>query len=75
MDRGAWQATVHGVARVRHDLVTKPPPPTVNLECALKFGFLIMTVIHLSALHWEHKCEKLLFLCYLNYKYSLEPNV
>ena len=27
MDRGAWQATVHGVARVGHDLVTKPPPP------------------------------------------------
>ena len=26
MDRGAWQATVHGVARVRHDLATKPPP-------------------------------------------------
>ena len=26
-DRGAWQAIVHGVARVRHDLVTKPPPP------------------------------------------------
>ena len=25
MDRGAWQATVHGVARVRHDLTTKPP--------------------------------------------------
>ena len=24
--RGAWQATVHGVARVGHDLVTKPPP-------------------------------------------------
>ena len=23
MDRGSWQATVHGVARVRHDLVTK----------------------------------------------------
>ena len=23
MDRGAWQATVHGVARVRHDLVIK----------------------------------------------------
>ena len=27
IDRGAWQATVHGVARVGHDLVTKPPPP------------------------------------------------
>ena len=26
MDRGAWQATVHGVARVRHHLATKPPP-------------------------------------------------
>ena len=25
MDRGAWQATVHGVTRVGHDLVTKPP--------------------------------------------------
>ena len=23
MDRGAWQATVHGVARVGHDLVKK----------------------------------------------------
>ena len=26
MDRGAWQTTVYGVARVEHDLVTKPPP-------------------------------------------------
>ena len=25
MDRGAWRATVHGIARVRHDLATKPP--------------------------------------------------
>ena len=25
MDRGAWQAIVHGVTRVRHDLATKPP--------------------------------------------------
>ena len=27
MDRGSWQATVHVVARVGHDLATKPPPP------------------------------------------------
>ena len=27
MDRGAWQATVHGVSRVGRDLATKPPPP------------------------------------------------
>ena len=26
MDRGAWWAAVHGVARVGHDLVTKPTP-------------------------------------------------
>ena len=25
MDRGAWQATVHGVAKVRHNLANKPP--------------------------------------------------
>ena len=25
LDRGAWQATVHGVSRVGHDLRTKPP--------------------------------------------------
>ena len=25
MDRGAWQATVDGVTRVRYDLATKPP--------------------------------------------------
>ena len=24
-DRGAWQATVHGITRVGHDLATKPP--------------------------------------------------
>ena len=26
MDRGAWRATVYGITRVGHDLVTKPPP-------------------------------------------------
>ena len=27
MDRGAWRATVHGVTRVGHVTMTKPPPP------------------------------------------------
>ena len=31
MDRGAWWATVHGVARVGHDLAAKPPPPRARL--------------------------------------------
>ena len=30
MDRGAWQATVHGVTTVGHDSVTKPPPPPLK---------------------------------------------
>ena len=31
MDRGAWQSTIHRVARVGHDLGTKPPPPSIFL--------------------------------------------
>ena len=27
VDRGTWQATFHGFARVRRNLVTEPPPP------------------------------------------------
>ena len=30
MDRGVWQAAVHEVARVGHDLVTKPPPQVIT---------------------------------------------
>ena len=29
MDRGTW-ATARGVARVGHDLATKPPPPSFH---------------------------------------------
>ena len=29
MDRGAWWATVHGVASVGHNIVTKPPPQII----------------------------------------------
>ena len=28
MDRGAWQARVHGVTKVKHDLATKQQQPT-----------------------------------------------
>ena len=35
MDREAWHATVHGVARVGHDLSTKPPPQ-VNILTSIK---------------------------------------
>ena len=32
MDRRAWQATVRGVGRIRHDLVTKPPQKAICLR-------------------------------------------
>ena len=50
MDKRAWQATVHGVATVRHDLATKPPPPphagdtTLMAESKKKLGKLLMKV-------------------------------
>jgi len=31
MDRRAW-ATVNGVTRIRHDLVTEPPPPYIYTQ-------------------------------------------
>ena len=39
MDRGAWQSTVHGVARVGHNLAIKPPPWTVAHKAPLSMGF------------------------------------
>ena len=36
MDRGAWRTTVHEVARVGHDWVTKPPPPVSSIHTAIK---------------------------------------
>ena len=38
MDRGVWRATIHGVARVGHNLVTKPPPPP-HERCCCKWDF------------------------------------
>ena len=36
MDRGAWRATVHGVTRVGHDLVTKSPPSVMLVSAVQK---------------------------------------
>ena len=36
MDRGAWQTTVHGVEKVRYNLVTKTPPPLISSKICLQ---------------------------------------
>ena len=36
MDRGVWQATAHGDARVGHDLAIKPPPGTEPRPLAVR---------------------------------------
>ena len=41
VDRRAWLATVLGATRVVHDLVTKPPPITLN---ALEINFLMKSL-------------------------------
>ena len=38
MDREAWAATVRGVVRAGHDLVTKPPPTLVQWFVYFKKG-------------------------------------
>ena len=41
MDRGAWQATVHGVARVRHNLATKETEREELINLGIKIYKLI----------------------------------
>ena len=48
MDRGAWQATVHGVTRVGHNLVTKPPCNNVHTLSSMFSSFKQEICRHLS---------------------------
>ena len=41
MDRGAWQVTVHGVTRVGHDLMTKPPHNDIFIALKILFALLV----------------------------------
>ena len=44
MDRGAWRATVHRIARVGHDLATKPPSPSfVKPELLCPISLLLVS--------------------------------
>ena len=50
MDRGDWQATVHEVARVRHNLATKLPPPPYLIN--IKYNKTSQYSIHLKLTHY-----------------------
>ena len=56
MDRGSWQATIHGATRVRHDLVTKPPPPWSSIFSF--WGISILFFIVASPIYIPTNCEK-----------------
>ena len=51
-DRGAWWATVHGVTRVGHDLVTKPAPPNNKLKGGLKWRPSLIKQNQLPSTEW-----------------------
>ena len=47
MYRGAWQATVHEVARVRHNLATKPPPYICLNEITTKYWLFCLMLLRM----------------------------
>ena len=57
MNRGAWQATVHWVTRVRHNLATKPPPICNRILLYLFMHqwtpriFHILAIVHNAAMN------------------------
>ena len=62
-DRGAWQATVHGVARVGHDLATKTTKTSNKMRIA-RFFLMVNSFFkwHLSQHHESRSSENFLFL-------------
>ena len=46
LDRGAWPATVHGVARVGHDLATRPPVELVHQNSEKLICDAMLMVVH-----------------------------
>ena len=59
MDRGAWRATVHGAARVRHDLATKQQYSIECLHCCqtallVTLGFSALSILEVLASTSSH---------------------
>ena len=62
MDRGAWQATVHGVTRVGHDQATKAPPSPYSIVLTTNLPtFSNILLLFISS--WEIFSMNLLLFC------------
>ena len=67
-DSGAWRAIVHGVTRVRHDLITKPPPSQCfsrsccNNICQISFQTLIMSLPCIKKKKQKHHVQLIIDL-------------
>ena len=73
LDGGAWQATLHGVARVGHDGATKPPPSWKDCRRALLSLFIIWK--HVIQDGDDDKHHLLSFRCWLDTRVSPFPEV
>ena len=60
MDRGAWQAIVHEVARVGHDLLTKPPPCII--KWCVRIYLSIYTIVYITNVYMPI-CIKMAYIC------------
>ena len=71
MDRGAWRATVHGVARVGHDLATKPTPLLLPQKTSTSWGEVASTALTETPWSWglgahhEDSCRYLIIRTWL----------
>ena len=77
MDREAWKAAVHGIARVRHHLATKPNQ--IKKECFFSMSYFLQgwpSGLHLTPASWKCICvrvDRLSQTCGAVWKVCLSP--
>ena len=63
MDREAWRATFHVVTRVRHDSMTKPPPPHIYMYiCQYNTVLIIIINSEIRKYNFSHFVSLILSL-------------
>ena len=62
MDRGTWRATVHGVVKVGHDLVTAPPR-TITLSTLLGLYYTHTHTHTHTHIYNIHTCIYIAYTC------------